>query len=116
MLHLQSPLYITLEVSSKVAPRRQGARGAVFSGHIESYVKRALEIEQLPLCRGSIRGTGRGCFFSGGSEIYTKRVLEMEHLSVCRGSVRGTWKGGGLFWGLRELCKEGFGDRASSSM
>jgi hypothetical protein len=33
--------------------------GGAFSWNFESYVKRALEMEHLPLCTGSVRGTWR---------------------------------------------------------
>jgi hypothetical protein len=50
--------------------------GGFFSGDFESYVKRALEMEHLPLCRGPVRGTWRGCFFSGDFKRYVKRALD----------------------------------------
>jgi hypothetical protein len=34
--------------------------GAFFSGNLERYIKRALEMEHLSLCRGSVRGTWKG--------------------------------------------------------
>jgi hypothetical protein len=76
---------------------RREAGGRLLFWEFQIYVKRALEMEHLSLCRG----TRRVSSFSGGSERYAKRALEIEHLSLCWGSVRGTWKGGGvLFWGL----------------
>jgi hypothetical protein len=41
----------------------------LWTGDLERYVERALEMEQLSLCRGSIRGTWRGDFFSGDFEL-----------------------------------------------
>jgi hypothetical protein len=35
--------------------------GVIFSGKFGRYVKRALETEDLSLCRGSVRGTWKGC-------------------------------------------------------
>jgi hypothetical protein len=70
-------------------------------------------MDHLSLCRGCVRGSWRGGFFSGDFERYVKRALEMERLSLRRGCVRGSWRGGLLFWGLREICKEGSGDGAS---
>jgi hypothetical protein len=51
-------------------------------------------MEQLSLCRGSVRGTWRGGFFSGDFESYVKKALEMKHLPLCKGPVRGTWREG----------------------
>jgi hypothetical protein len=76
-------------------------RSGFFSGDFERCVKRALEMEHLSSCRGSIRGTWLGGSYSGDFERYAKRALEIEHLSLCRGSIRGTWWGGRvLFWRL----------------
>jgi hypothetical protein len=41
---------------------------ALWTGDLERYVERALEMEHLSLCKGSIRGTWRGGFFSGDFE------------------------------------------------
>jgi hypothetical protein len=48
----------------------------------------ALEMERLPLCRGSVRGTWSGMgFISGDFERHVERALVTEHLSRCRSSI-----------------------------
>jgi hypothetical protein len=54
--------------------------GGLISGDIERYVERALEMEHLSLCRGSVRGSWREGSFLGTFERYVERALEMEHL------------------------------------
>jgi hypothetical protein len=39
--------------------------GSFFSGDFKRYVNRALEIEHLSLCRGSVRGSWREASFLG---------------------------------------------------
>jgi hypothetical protein len=46
-------------------------------------------MEHLPLCRGSVRGTGRRGFTSGDFERQVERAVVMEHLSRCRSSTGG---------------------------
>jgi hypothetical protein len=59
-----------------------------WTGDLERYVERALEMEQLSLCEGSIRGTWRGVgFFSGDFERQVERALVMEQLCRCRNSA-----------------------------
>jgi hypothetical protein len=44
----------------------------LWTGDLERYVERSLEMEHLALCRGSIRGTWKG---GGGSFLETLRVM-----------------------------------------
>jgi hypothetical protein len=46
-------------------------------------------MEDLRLCRGSVRGTWRRGFVSGDFDIQVERALVMEHLSRCRSSTGG---------------------------
>jgi hypothetical protein len=55
-------------------------------------------MENIPLCRGSVRGTWRGGFFSGDFERHVERALVMKHLSRCRSSI-GRPRGELLFLG-----------------
>jgi hypothetical protein len=57
------------------ALRREPGGGLSF-WEFRIYVKTALEMERLPLCRGSVRGTWKGGFFSGDFERYVKRALD----------------------------------------
>jgi hypothetical protein len=86
--------------------------GGLFSGDLDRYANRALEMEHLSLCRDSIREPGGTGFSPGDLERYTKRVMGVEHRSLCRGSIRGTWRGF-LVWGLQRICKEGAGGGTS---
>jgi hypothetical protein len=65
----------------------ESGREPLFWG-FKSYARRTLEVELLPLCRDSVRGTWRKGFFSGDFKRYAKRALEMEQLSLW-GSLRG---------------------------
>jgi hypothetical protein len=53
-------------ISFSMWGRRKGnPEGDFFSGDFERYVKRALEMDRLFLCRGSVRGSWREASFLG---------------------------------------------------
>jgi hypothetical protein len=59
-------------------------------GTFERYAKRALEMQYLSLCRGSIKGNLEGGFFSGDTEKHVTEASGRGASLSYGGSVRGT--------------------------
>jgi hypothetical protein len=49
-------------------------------------------MENLSLCRGSVRGTWRGGFFSGDSEEHVREGFARGAAFSYRGCVKGVWR------------------------